>query len=253
MTQTSISQFFSPVTAEEARTANLESRGHIANISLSDSLSNPELHPVIGTKSRGNLKIFQLNTAKKSESGSALSHLMGDCRHSLAFITEPPFFKGKVCGFSSANFNILHHSGNNKRCRAAIIASKGVELCPLAAYTDEDTVSAVMFINGRKTCVVSTHMDRVRDVPGMLHQVCHFAALNDYGLLVCTDSNAHNPLWGSPDLNQRGRLVEEDLIYRYGLQLLNVGNVPTSIFYLPTLSFTLCFDVKLSANKVICF
>ena len=85
-----------------------------------------------------------------------------------------------MCGFSGFAFNILHHSGNNKRCRAAIVASKGVELCPLAAYTDEDTVSALMIIDGRKTCVVSTYMDRERDVPGMLHQVCHFAAVNDY-------------------------------------------------------------------------
>ena len=58
------------------------------------------------------------------------------------------------------------------------------------------------------------------------------SAVNDYGLLICTDSNAHSPLWGSPDLNQRGRLVEEDLIYRYGLQLLNVGNAPTYIGHL---------------------
>ena len=69
MTQTSISQFFSPVTADEARTANLESRRHTANISLSDSLSNPELHPVIGTKSRGNLKIFQLTQPKNLNLG----------------------------------------------------------------------------------------------------------------------------------------------------------------------------------------
>ena len=47
--------------------------------------------------------------------------------------------------------------------------------------------------------------------------------------MICTDSNGHNPLWGSPDLNRRGKLVEEDLIYRYGLQLLNVGKDPIFI------------------------
>ena len=156
MTQSSITQFFSPVSAEEARTANVESSSrNIDSISQSDS--SQVLDAKIGRRSRGNLKIFQLNTAKRSESGSALSHLMGDFRHSLAFITEPPLFHGKVCGFPSATFNILHHSSNNKQCRAAIIASKSIELCPLVAYTDEDTVSAMMYINGRKTCVVSTY------------------------------------------------------------------------------------------------
>ena len=81
----------------------------------------------------------------------------------------------------------------------------------------------------------STYMDiTVNQIPEMLHKVCHFAAVNDYGLLVCTDSNGHNPLWGSPDINRRGRLVEEDLIYRYGLQLLNVGTDPTYIGHLAT-------------------
>ena len=130
MSQTSISQFFSPVTAEEARTANIESSTRNRdNTSQSDSSQSHDANAKIGTKSRGNLKIFQLNTAKKSESGSALSRLMGDCKNSLAFITEPPLFQGKVCGFSGSAFNILHHSGNNKCCRAAIVASKGQGSC----------------------------------------------------------------------------------------------------------------------------
>ena len=159
----------------------------------------------MGDTTSGELRIFQLNTAKKPESGGALSRLMGSHKNSLAFITEPPFFRGKVCGFTSLAFNILHHSGNSKRCRAAIIASKSVELCPLPTYSDEDTVSALTFLDGRKTCIVSSYMDITdKQIPEMIHKVSHFAAVNGYGLLICTDSNAHNPLWGSPDLNQRG-------------------------------------------------
>ena len=128
--------------------------------------------------------------------------------------------------FPSAAFNIFHLTGNKR--------SKGVELSPLPAYTDEDTTSALTSIHGGKTCIVSTYVERDHLIPETLHKVCHFAAVNNYGLLVCTDSNAHSPLWGSPDLNQRGRLVEEDLVYRYGLQLLNVGTDPTYIGHLAT-------------------
>ena len=75
VTQTSISQFFTPVTAEEARTANLMSRSRNSdNVSQSDSSQALGANSRFGTRSRdnrGNLKIFQLNTAKKSESGSA--------------------------------------------------------------------------------------------------------------------------------------------------------------------------------------
>ena len=158
--------------------------------------------------------MYQLNTAKCTESGNALSRIMGSQRSSIAFITEPPIYREKVCGFTNAAFNILHHQGANKPCRAAIVASKGVEICALPSYSNEDTASVLVVLDGRKTCVVSSYMDIKEDkVPEMVHKVSHFAAVNGHGLLICTDSNAHNPLWGSPDLNRRGKLIEEDIIY----------------------------------------
>ena len=56
----------------------------------------------------------------------------------------------------------------------------------------------------------------------MLHKVCHYTK----SLRPLTDSNGHNPLWGSPTQNSRGKLVEED---RYGLQLQNQEKNPTFI------------------------
>ena len=110
LSQSTISQFFSPVSADEARTANARTANadlnanDTANISPTDySVPEIDANPNLQRRSRGNLKIFQLNTAKKSASGSALSRLMG------------PFYHGKVCGFSNADYNILHHIGNNKR------------------------------------------------------------------------------------------------------------------------------------------
>ena len=118
LSQSTISQFFSPVSADEARTANARTANadlsayNTANISQTDdSVPVTDVNPNLQKRPRGNLKIFQLNTAKKSGSESALSRLMGACRHSIAFVTEPPFYHGKVCGFSNANYNILHHIG----------------------------------------------------------------------------------------------------------------------------------------------
>ena len=114
LSQSTISQFFSPVSADEARTANARTANanlnanDTANISQTDySVPEIDANPNLQRRSRGNLKIFQLNTAKKSGSGSALSRLMGACRYSIAFITEPPFHNGKVCGFSNANYKIV--------------------------------------------------------------------------------------------------------------------------------------------------
>ena len=194
------------------------------------------------------LKIFQLNTAKVTASGNALARIMGAHRHSLAFITEPPIAFNKVCGFPAGAFNVLHHPKEVKRCRAAIVASKGVDVMALPAYTDEDTVSAITSLDGKDTCIVSTYMDiKSNKVPEMVHKVAHYAAVSGYGLLICTDANAHSPLWGSPDINQRGKLIEEDLIYRYGLQLLNVGSSPTYIGHL-TISGTI-IDLTLATHR----
>ena len=243
LAQTSITQFFPRVNETDVPSQSIHDLetpiGEVPN-QMQNAQSEEAHHATavragskdenLPTAKAKNIRVFQLNTAKRTGSGSALARLMGACNHSLAFVTEPPLVKGKLCGFSGLIFNSFLHPGNTTRCRAAIIASKGIEVCPLAAFTDEDTSSALAYINGRLTCIVSSYMDGTVDhLPEMLHKVCHYAAVNRYGLLICTDSNGHSPLWGSPTQNPRGRLVEEDLIYRYGLQLLNQGNDPTFI------------------------
>ena len=194
LAQTSITQFFSVVNEAEVSSQRIphpyveegtetELIGSHEEVDRADLEIRPdaEVHNPIqntptakraGINSKGlNIRVFQLNTGKRVCAGSALARLMGASNHSLALITEPPFYQGKVCGFSGATFNSIYHSGTNKRCRAAIIASSGIELCPLAAYTDEDTASALAFINGRLTCIVSSYMDgTVNCIPEMLHK-----------------------------------------------------------------------------------
>ncbi|MEO0804506.1 MAG: hypothetical protein AAFY57_19895, partial [Cyanobacteria bacterium J06642_2] len=45
-------------------------------------------------------------------------------------------------------------------------------------------------------------------------------------LIVGTDSNAHSPLWGCPDKNERGEEME-DILLTQNLTLMNVGQVST--------------------------
>ena len=47
-------------------------------------------------------------------------------------------------------------------------------------------------------------------------------------LIVGMDSNAHSPLWGCPDRNERGEGLEEIFLTK-NLTVMNVGNVPTFV------------------------
>ena len=129
--QTFISQFFPRVDPAEARAANAQPyQGQAPVVRPPDPILGqaPQNRCVKsgGKRFTRNLTIFQLNTAKKPVSGTALARLMGDCVHSLAFVTEPPFYNGKLCGFPSMAFTSLYDFGSKKRCRAAIVASKEV-------------------------------------------------------------------------------------------------------------------------------
>jgi len=144
LAQTSITQFFSRVNETDVSSQSFphpyvgddletpledvpsqNQNAHAEDVQYATAgraVSNDEKLP---TAKAANIRVFQLNTAKQTGSGSALARLMGACNHSLAFVTEPPLHGGKLCGFSGLAFNSFLHAGNTKqRCRAAIIASK---------------------------------------------------------------------------------------------------------------------------------
>ena len=59
-----------------------------------------------------------------------------------------------------------------------------------------------------------------------LRELVEFCKSNDRKLICGIDCNAHTSLWGSPDTNKRGEILEE-FIFQYGLFVENSGTVPT--------------------------
>ena len=70
-------------------------------------------------------------------------------------------------------------------------------------------------------------MDQLLPLPCTeIEKLSEFCNNSNLPLVICTDSNAHHPLWGSPSSDQRGDTLVECLSTA-GLSLCNIGNRPT--------------------------
>ena len=66
-------------------------------------------------------------------------------------------------------------------------------------------------------------------LPDKLLQLLTYVKINKNPIIICIDSNAHSPMWGSPDTDQRG-LELEDILLENDLVILNGNNTaPTFI------------------------
>ena len=68
---------------------------------------------------------------------------------------------------------------------------------------------------------------RIHSLPIEFIALLEHAKSTKLPLIVCADINAHHSLWGG-DTDERG-LMAEDVIYRYGLKVNNIGSTPTFI------------------------
>ena len=123
--------------------------------------------------------------------------------------------------------------------RAAIFASKDLDLWPVTEYTTRDVVPC-LWVTGKKNLpeivVVSVYMENNIKLKGPnksvwpkeFENLVTFCARNKKPILVLSDSNAHSEWWGSPESNKRGEELEE-FILKNGLLVLNRGSEPTFV------------------------
>jgi len=138
-------------------------------------------------------------------------------------LQEPPTKNGKVSGFGLQH--PVYYDVKCNKPRAAIFASNDLNLWLLPEYTEGDMVSCVWRNGEVDVVVVSVYMDITKDcvVPPKLDRLVRTYQRKGVELLICADTNAHSPLWGSRDANRRGEIVEE-FVSRHGLNIANKGS-----------------------------
>ena len=84
-----------------------------------------------------------------------------------------------------------------------------------------------MLRDGDKCVFVSAYMASEEPAPPIiLRELVSHCDINKLPLIIGTDANAHDLVWGSSDINERG---EELLNFcaSFNLEICNVGNKPT--------------------------
>ena len=92
------------------------------------------------------------------------------------------------------------------RPRAAIFASRNLQLWPMQDYTDGDLVTCLWKLQGgrgREVIVASAYLDITLQavISEKLDKLLTYCSHKNLELMLCEDTNAHSNLWGCEDTN----------------------------------------------------
>lgn len=119
--------------------------------------------------------------------------------------------------------------------RACIVAPRGFEAMQLHEFCSRDLVTVVVDVwrdgQRRRILLASAYLphDSPNPPPSMeIERLVQFHEQKGIPLIIGCDANAHNPLWGSSDMNTRGEALEEYLATT-DLLVMNRGRFPTFV------------------------
>ncbi|RVE42450.1 hypothetical protein evm_012880 [Chilo suppressalis] len=96
------------------------------------------------------------------------------------------------------------------------------DLCAVKLTLNQDN-------NSCDVIIASAYMpDSERAPPENVASLVRFCARENVELIIATDSNAHHPVWGMEQSNNRGNQLFEFLLTT-NLELINTGNEPTFV------------------------
>jgi ribonuclease HI len=178
----------------------------------------------MNAKVNGNTNIFQLNTHKSNISLSTLIDTKFKDNTNIALIQEPPQRKGIITGVPPP-LSCLYSS---LKPRAAIIHNPSLEVWQLPHLSDGDCQTAIWRMKNCKPIIlISAYWDILfPEIQTTFKKAVKEALKLKYDLLVGIDSNAHHPIWGSPEANVRGEVLVS-FLSNNNLHVLNTGNNPT--------------------------
>jgi len=144
-------------------------------------------------------------------------------------VQEPPFSNNRIRSFNRENSLFYDHFA--ERPRAALYASRNLDLWPMSDYTDADMASCLWKTGNNdipEVVVSSIYMDITNDevCSSKLKKLTRFCHNKGKELLLLCDTNAHSTLWSCTENNSRGDKMEE-FIFSSNLSVCNTGNHPT--------------------------
>ncbi len=172
--------------------------------------------------SKTNTNIVQINLRHSQAASVELLKRIQRTKE-LALITEP-WVRGELV----KGLDQLKTFSKGKKPRAAIAAPKGLKAMIIDDLSEEDFVCCSVHTDEGLVYVISAYWDINLGKPLLerLERIMTAAESKNIPLILGMDSNAHSPLWGCMESNQRGKLLE-DFIQTNDLFVENVGKEVT--------------------------
>lgn len=210
-----------------------------------DSLHNKYTFSYLGEKVNtamptldNKITVIQGNLHKSGDAMACLTQKISNLKMCIALLQEPHYSKGKVRGLSRENGEIFCAKMDGKvKARTCIFISKDVTkdaiLLPQFSGKDITTVRVELKLKDRTQILILSSIylpyDSVKSPPSQeMVELVEYCEKRDLDLVIGTDANSHNVIWGSSDTNQRGRDFL-DYIATTKLWILNEGTEPTFV------------------------
>ena len=185
----------------------------------------------------GALEVLQFNAHKRGLCNIEVNEWMMNRDNSMALLQEPGQHSGRILNIDSRHIRTITgidnaNSSLGNRPRACILVKKKINTLRLSQFSDADQVAVLTKdLNGRNIVFASIYMpfDNRQPPPSQLTKdLIDFCEQQYWSLIIGSDANSHNVIWGSSDDNARGEHLLEYIIST-NLEICNVGNSPTFI------------------------
>ena len=142
----------------------------------------------------------------------------------IAFVQEPYILENEVKGFNNI-FNVFY-VGNKPR--ACIITSKNLNVHMLSHLCNRDQTVISVKLENSTIIMASVYMpwNFVTPVTDLMKELVNYCEADKLKLIICSDTNCHNVIWGSTNNNARGEFLL-DYILGKDLFVCNIGTKPT--------------------------
>ncbi|XP_043472976.1 uncharacterized protein LOC122505430 [Leptopilina heterotoma] len=175
----------------------------------------------------------QINLHHCKSASAILVKSLTKMQTALAFIQEPWVFKGRIRGLNGCGELV---SLPQEPVPRACLIYKGLNAFPLLELTTRDlAVVKAKYLekkgNKREVVIASAYFPGTGDEPAPPREVerlVEYCQRRGLPLIIGCDANAHHVVWGSTDINDRGRRLL-DFLLGTDLDILNQGKEPTFV------------------------
>ena len=172
------------------------------------------------------LTFSQVNLHKANLATTLAGQSMEGQKQRVMLITEPYSIQARIPYMPKGVRLIYTRSLTDCSPRAAIAASPDLLINQMDTWCTRDCAVGTVKLHGKQTLIISLYCDiKLPVASDHLLSLLRMAERRKFAVILVMDSNCHSVLFG-PDGNKRGEDLE-DLILDHGLQVENIGNVPT--------------------------